>query len=86
MHAFSNSARRIPLKPEHRWASAVAYKRKGSIVISLHNACPFGATSSVYHWEKLGAFISAAVRKLLRIAVFRYVDDMFAPERYAVSF
>ena len=76
-----SSCRRIPIKPSHRWAAAIAYKHKGTTLISQHYACPFGATSSVYHWEKLGAFISAAIRKLLKIAVFRYVDDMFAPER-----
>ena len=37
--------RRIPLRPNHRWAAGVAYKHDESVYVSIHNACPFGAVS-----------------------------------------
>jgi len=45
-------------------------------------ATPFGASSSVYSWERVGALICTIARRALRIATFRYVDDFFAAERY----
>jgi len=73
--------RRLLLKPEHRWASAVAYKLGSTIMVSLHNACMFGASSSVYNWERLAELITVIAIRWLGICLFRYVDDLFAPER-----
>ena len=49
--------------------------------LSAHNACPFGASASVYAWERVGAILGTVARRLLKLVVFRYVDDFFAPER-----
>ena len=73
--------RRIPLKPSHRWAAGVAYWHKGVQMVAAHMACPFGAASSVYNWERVGSLLCGLARRLLHIAAFRYVDDFFAPER-----
>ena len=73
--------RRLPLKPDHRWAAAVAYKLADKIMVSLHNACMFGASSSVYNWERLGELITVVAIRWLGVCLFRYVDDLFAPER-----
>jgi len=48
----------------------------------MHAACPFGAIASVHAWERVGAGIAHIARKFLKIAVLRYVDDLFAPERH----
>ena len=75
--------RRIPLKPGHRWAAAVAYQYRGETMLSVHRACPFGSCSAVYNWERVGAMLCTLGRRLLNIALLRYVDDYFAPERRA---
>ena len=49
--------------------------------MAQHAACPFGAIASVHAWERVGAAITHIARKFLKIAVLRYVDDLFAPER-----
>lgn len=51
------------------------------VFVSSHAACPFGATASVVAWERVGSALTAIVRRFLRIALLRYVDDLFAPER-----
>ena len=51
--------------------------------MSVHNACMFGAIASVHAWERVGAALCFIARRFLRVAVCRYVDDFFAPERYA---
>ena len=49
--------------------------------MSMHAACPFGATSSVHAWERVGALLCTLARRVLKLAVFRYVDDFFGLER-----
>jgi hypothetical protein len=49
--------------------------------VSQHAACPFGAKASVHAWERVGAAITHIARKYLKIALLRYVDDLFAAER-----
>ena len=51
--------------------------------MGIHYACPFGAVSSVYAWEEIGDLITRIARKYLHLAIFRYVDDFFGPERRA---
>ena len=73
--------RRIPLRPSHRWAAAVVFRHQQQIMIASHMACPFGSTSAVYNWERVGSLLGALVRRVLHIAAVRYVDDFCAPER-----
>lgn len=73
--------RRVPLLEQHKWAAAFAYMLNGEAWFAVHNATPFGASSSVYAWHRVGALIGAIARKLLHLPVFRYVDDYFAVER-----
>ena len=51
------------------------------ILVSAHYACPFGATASVYAWERIGQLIRWIARKYLKMVVFTFVDDSFALER-----
>ena len=50
------------------------------VMMSAHNACPFGAIASVHAWERVDAALCFIARRFLRIAVCRYVDDYFAAE------
>ena len=77
--------RRIPLRPDHRWAAAVAYRYRGQIMMAVHRACPFGSCAAVYNWERVGALLCTLGRRLLNMALLRYVDDFFGPERSVVS-
>ena len=76
--------RRVPLLPAHRWAAAIAFIFAGVVcqlckaMVATHNACPFGAVSSVHTWERVGAMLSHFGRVLLMLPVYRYVDDFFA--------
>ena len=49
--------------------------------VSIHNACPFGALSSVHGWERTGRVLTIIARRLLHLPVHRYVDDLFAADR-----
>ena len=55
------------------------------VMASQHYACPFGAIASVHAWERVGAAIAHIARKFLKVAVLRYVGDLFASERCVVS-
>jgi len=46
--------RRIPLRPEHRKYAVVAFKKAAATQLFVHMAAPFGAVSSVHHWERVG--------------------------------
>ena len=78
---IDSAFRRVPLAPDDRWASAVAFIFEGEPHVSTHFACPFGATSSVHSWERVGALVTSGCRRLLKIATWRYVDDLFGAER-----
>ena len=51
------------------------------VFASQHFACPFGATGSVHGWERIGAGVAHIGRVFLYLALLRYVDDYFGPER-----
>ena len=78
---IDSAFRRLPLDPSHRWAGAVAFKHAGRDWISHHYSAPFGATSSVHAWERVGHLLRRIARRLLALPVLEYVDDYFAPER-----
>ena len=78
--------RRVPLCGEHQWAAGVAYLFQNIVYVAIHKAMPFGATSAVVAWHRVGALIAAVARALLHLPVKRYVDDYFAVERYMYVF
>ena len=73
--------RRVPVNAEDRWAAHVAFQHLGTTYIAGHLAMPFGATSSVFAWDRIGAAIVCICRVVLKIPVLRYVDDLFSAER-----
>ena len=42
---------------------------------------PFGAASSVFAWDRVGAALVRIARFILKIPLLRYVDDLFSAER-----
>lgn len=72
--------RRIPIMPGHRQYAGVLFKEGGQTWFAKHAAMPFGAIASVHAWDRVGAFLRELGRKLLHLALFRYVDDFFAPD------
>lgn len=42
-----------------------------------HNGMPFGATSAVYGWHRVGCFLLAVAVQLFYVTGCRYVDDFF---------
>ena len=73
--------RRVPLMGAHIWASGVMYLVDNVAWCSFHHGMPFGATSSVWAWHRIGAMLAHLARKLLHIPVLRYVDDYFSADR-----
>ena len=53
----------------------------GQVRSAVHYACPFGAIASVFAWEHVGDVLLGIARKFLHLAIHRYVDDFFGPER-----
>ena len=80
---IASAYRRMPSQPDHAWAAGVMYRYQGQVMFSRHFSSHFGASSSVYNWERVGRFFCALARKLLHIAMLEYVDDYFAAERPA---
>ena len=75
--------RRVPIAPEDRWAAYVAFLHNGDIKVAGHLAMPFGASSSVFAWDRVGAAIVRIARVLLKIPLLRWTDDLFTAERQA---
>ena len=67
--------------PAHWWACVIIFKFDGQLWISEHRATPFGATSSVHAWERVGALVCTIARRALKLPVHRYVDDYLGFER-----
>ena len=78
---IDSAYRRIPVSPEQRDLLWVTFMKDGEAFASRHNAMPFGSVASVHAWNRIGAFLAQCARSLLRIPVFRYVDDYFSADR-----
>lgn len=77
--------RRVPLRPEHRRYAAIVYKTDEGTFVSEHYTLPFGSVGSVYGWDRVGCLIRTLARRLLKIPVLRYVDDLFGADRFCLS-
>ena len=73
--------RRVPLRPAHRKFAWVIYRLGAMLMTAMHFSIPFGAASSVANWERDGAVIAAICRRVVRIPLLRYVDDLFSADR-----
>ena len=70
--------RRVPIRPDQRWAAYVGFVHRGATCVAGHLAMPFGAASAVFAWDRVGAAIAKIARVILKIPLLRYVDDVFS--------
>ena len=77
--------RRVPILSRHRVVAWVTYRLRGRVMAAQHVTLPFGGLACVHGWERAGAFLAAAARKLLWLPVLRYVDDFFSIERKGLA-
>ena len=73
--------RRIPSCPEHRHLLWVLVMCQGTVWTSRHTALPFGCVASVHAWHSIGGLLCHIGRKLLKLPLLRYVDDLFSADR-----
>ena len=73
--------RRVPLEPGQRHLCWVVFRAEGLTWCACHYAACFGAVSSVHSWDRVGSLVTHIIRWAVKIALLRYVDDKFAPER-----
>ena len=78
---IDSAYRRLPLRPEERWAATSVFLHDGTPVMSSHIGLPFGATASVHGWNRIGAALLAIAHRVLFLPMARYVDDFFAASR-----
>ena len=77
--------RRVPILSRHRVVAWVTYRLRGRVMAAQHVTLPFGGLACVHGWERAGAFLAAAARKLLWLPALRYVDDFFSIERKGLA-
>jgi len=59
---IDSAYRRVPLIPEHRDLAYVTFNHQGNKIVARHLSLPFGASSSVHHWERVGELLKAIAR------------------------
>lgn len=75
--------RRVPIAAAQRRYGKVVFKHKSRVMVSEHVCMPFGSIASVHNWDRVGSFLCALGRKLLKIPLSRYVDDFMTGDREA---
>ena len=51
---IDSAFRRIPIRPQDREYSYIAFRYNGNVVVAKHLALMFGSVASVHHWERVG--------------------------------
>ena len=74
---ISRAFRRVAIAAEHLELSWVAFLRRGVAWAAQHTAMPFGTTSAVYAWHRVGAMLLAVVLRICKAPAARFVDDYF---------
>ena len=78
---FRGAYRNCPIFPGHLEFAGLAFLDILGNPWRAHQwAMPFGAVSSVYAWDRLGAAMAQIIRSVLHLGTSRYVDDLFWPD------
>ena len=80
---IDSAFRRVPIAAEQRRYGRIVFKHRGVVLVAGHVCMPFGSVASVHNWDRIGSFLCALGRKLLKIPLSRYVDDFMAGDRKA---
>ena len=67
--------RHCPVRTDHLDLSWVVFRAFGVLWGAQHLGMPFGATSSVYAWHRVGNLLSWILLTVAKAPVGRYVDD-----------
>ena len=54
---IASAFRLIPIRPQDREFSHVAFLYNGNVVVAKHLSMMFGSVASVHHWERVGMFL-----------------------------
>ena len=81
---IQNAFRRLPVLTAHTALVWIVWMWQSQMLAAPHMGMPFGATASVCAWHRVGAFLAAAVSKLARAPIARYVDDFFGASKEGV--
>ena len=76
-HDVSKAFRRCPIAVRHLDISWVVFMASECVWASQHLGMPFGATSAVYAWHRLGNLLAWVILTTARAPLGRYVDDFF---------
>ena len=74
---------RLPIAASQRRFAKIVFLHHGKFMVSEHFCMPFGSIASVHNWDRMGSFLCAVGRALLKIPLSRYVDDYMAGDRKA---
>jgi len=77
----SKAFRRVPIRSEHLPWAFVVYLWRGIVMASGHVGMPFGSTSAVVSWHRMGELVAWFTRFWFRVVLGRYVDDFFGAHR-----
>ena len=69
------------MRASHLEFSWIVFRAHGRIWGAQHLGMPFGATSSVYAWHRVGNLLAWLILTQARSPVGRYVDDFFGAAR-----
>jgi len=69
--------RGVPICADQLDLSWVVWMSMDKTWVSQHFGMPFGTTSAVYGFHRLGGFLGAVVKSMARASLMRYVDDYF---------
>ena len=73
----SRAFRRVPIQVDHLEFAWVAFMWRGMAWMAQHMGMPFGTTSAVHSWHRLGALLLAFVVRACLAPAARYVDDFY---------
>lgn len=76
--------RGCPIQAEDLDLTWVAWIHEGVRWVARHLGMPFGTTSAVYAFHRVGALLSSGVRRSAKAPLARYVDDFFGASRSGV--
>ena len=75
---IDSAFRRIPVKVAHRQFAQIVLMLGSEVLTAQHLAMMFGSVGSVNAWHRIGCFLRAVARRMLKLPVLTYVDDYFA--------
>jgi hypothetical protein len=77
---IDSAFRRVPLMPNDKWSAWITFLHEGVPMAAGHLALMFGGLGSVHGWDRIGDLLRHLGRRLLFLALGRYVDDYFAAD------